>query len=219
MNRTQRGFTLAELVMAMAVVAIIGTAAAGVAIALSSAHEASEEYGESIQTARITMVRLRKDICSAKLVLQAAENKLVVWKKDTNGDQKINLSEVVRYYLDVANRQLIKETVEFPDSMADSVREALDSTVLLSTAISGTSYLSAGNSGYGKTTVIAEDVAYFRALPRTAPPLTKLLQIEVKVGDSIGSIRLRSAAYLRADLVKLVGESRGQYILTDGSGG
>jgi len=208
---------MAELVMALAITAITGLAVAGVSVALSSAYESSEGYSESIQTARTTTDRIRRAVWASKLVLRAGDGCLTVWRRDTNGDGQINLTEIVSYSLDRSNNRLVERYVAFPVGMSENTRKALDATVSLATALANDNYLGSANLGYGVTNVLAENVSSFAAEGDVAPPLTRLVEIELTVGQSLQTMTLRTAAGLRADYISRLQETKTGWVLSGGS--
>ena len=59
---TRRAFTLVELVLALAVLSVLGLTLAGVAVAVSSAVEHTEEYHHSLQSSRVGVAQLQRDV-------------------------------------------------------------------------------------------------------------------------------------------------------------
>jgi prepilin-type N-terminal cleavage/methylation domain-containing protein len=215
MRRRNTGFTLAEFVMAMAIVAIIGAAVAGVATALSTAYAHSEDFYMDIQNGRMAMLRMQSTARKAKLVTACTPTTAVLWTGDTNGDGQINLSEISMLSYDAAGARLLEYRVVYPADMAPATRSALDVVVPLSTltSVSATQDLLKTNV-YVQTTVQADQVLDFRPGVKPAAPLSKIMTFDLKVGTSGNNLELRSACALRADATQYVSTSGpGVYVL------
>ena len=96
MKASRSGFTLIEVTMAMVVISVIGLTVAGVAMALSTAQDNSQDYYQCIQTGRVSMLRLQDMLRRARLVTEVFDTGLVIWESDTNGNRTIDLSELKR---------------------------------------------------------------------------------------------------------------------------
>lgn len=210
-----RAFTLAELVMAVAIMAVVGLTVATVSMALSDAYAAGDEISQNTQTARSAMARIQKYLNKAKLIVAVGDGSVIYWADDRNGDARINISELARIKLDSAESILYVHRVVFPPEMDPAVREALDYQVGLDAATdtsSGT-YMIEANSRHIQQ-AIAEDVTAFEVAAYPACPKAKMLNITLTVGEQIHQIAIRSAASLRAGKTDEVAVSDGQYVLT-----
>lgn len=215
MKPRARAFTLTEYLMAMVVVAIIGAAVAGVAMALSTAYAHSQGFYQYMQNARISMLRIQNTARKAKLVTAATSQDAVFWTGDQNANGLINLSEVTILSYDAPAKQVKEYRVVFPASMDPMTRGALDGVVPLSTLITVPSAnLLVKTNIYCQTFVLADDVMYFRLGARPLPPLSKMLTVDLTVGREDNNLQLRSACALRADATAYVGiGATGEYVL------
>jgi prepilin-type N-terminal cleavage/methylation domain-containing protein len=84
-QKKQSGFTLVELLVAMMIVAIVLTAAATMAGALSAAKEANDQIGHDITTLLQIQTRLSDLVMRANEVTLCQASKLVLWH-DNNAD-------------------------------------------------------------------------------------------------------------------------------------
>jgi len=89
------GFTLVELIVALMVTAIVLSAVVTLSYALSSAYESTSDIGEKQAGVRYTNLRITELIRHSKLVCAWFYGDLVVWRADENGDNQINISEIV----------------------------------------------------------------------------------------------------------------------------
>ncbi len=97
MQRTQRAkaFTLMELLVGLLVTSILLSAVATLAFAMSSAQMASGDTADKQAQLRQATVYLAELIGNCRLVCAAPGPDLVVWREDTNGDNHLNVNELV----------------------------------------------------------------------------------------------------------------------------
>ncbi|MFP4105656.1 MAG: type II secretion system protein J, partial [Phycisphaerae bacterium] len=175
-QQKKQGLTLAELVMAMAITTIIGLTVAGVASALSHAYAHSEDYFESLQTARVSSIRLQRTINSSLLITAVDSEGLVLWEYDSNGNGKINLSEICIIEYDSDTKKLRTGSIRYPAGMDPSVRDGLDMTVplyRLTDRIEAKSLLS--GESYYKEQPLATNVQGFSISGNRSAPMTTMV--------------------------------------------
>ncbi len=102
-----KGFTLAELLMALVVTSIIFTAVVTLAHALDTANDASDDTSEKQAQVRYATLRISELIRHCRLICGAPGNDLCIWRSDDNGDGKINPIELV-YIESGAGRDLLQ---------------------------------------------------------------------------------------------------------------
>ncbi|MFA5239930.1 MAG: prepilin-type N-terminal cleavage/methylation domain-containing protein [Phycisphaerae bacterium] len=88
------GFTFVELLVALIVASIIFTAVAALAYALGAANDAAGDKSEKQAQVRFATLRISELIRHCKLI-DTADNGIVVWKADSDGDNEIDLNEQV----------------------------------------------------------------------------------------------------------------------------
>ncbi len=92
------GFSLVELLMALMVTGIILTAVVTLAFALNAAYDNTSDISEKQARIRYVTLNISELIGHSKLVcadFTDLAGDLVIWRKDDNGDNKINISEIV----------------------------------------------------------------------------------------------------------------------------
>ena len=92
------GFTLVELLMALIVTGIILTAVVTLAFALNAAYDNTSDISEKQSKIRFVTLNISELIGHSRLVcadFTDLTGDLVIWRKDDNGDNKINVSEIV----------------------------------------------------------------------------------------------------------------------------
>ena len=90
-----KGFTLVELLVALAVTSIVLTAVATLAYAMGTANEASGDMSQKQAQVRFTTLRISELIRYCKLIYDTPGNDIVVWKTDNNCDDIVDSDELV----------------------------------------------------------------------------------------------------------------------------
>jgi len=93
--KIERGFTLAELLIALLVTSIVLSAVATLAHSLGKANEVMREMGSKQTQLRYTSVKLSELIKHCKLVCASDADTIAVWRNDDNSDKQINIDELV----------------------------------------------------------------------------------------------------------------------------
>jgi prepilin-type N-terminal cleavage/methylation domain-containing protein len=91
----QKGFTLAELLLALIVTAIVLAAVASLAYAMSTSNDASGDTGLKQAQIRAATLRITDLIRNAKLICGTPTDAIVVWRADIDSNKKINSDELV----------------------------------------------------------------------------------------------------------------------------
>jgi len=94
-TRYESGLTLVELLIALMVTSIILTAVATLAYAMGAANDATDDTSRKQAQVRFATLRISELIRHCKLIYDAPANSIVLWKADTNGDDKVDLNELV----------------------------------------------------------------------------------------------------------------------------
>lgn len=203
-SKKTKALTLVELMMSLAMMSIIGVTVATVAAALSHAQSHTDEINENTQSARSGLLVIESYVRKAKLVTAVDTDGLAVWLGDANQDGMINIDELAMIRYDSQSRQVKLSKVSFPLNMSDAMVSILNTPKALST-VASTADVSGEFSreiyvGYLSENVLATDVDSFEVVPDTAPPLSRLVLLRIKVGESADrQVALTSSAKLRAD--------------------
>ena len=91
----RKGFTLAELMVALMVTSIVLTAVATLAFALGSANDAGNDTADKQAQVRFATVKISELIRHCKLIYNSSGNDMVIWQADDNGDDAVDSSELV----------------------------------------------------------------------------------------------------------------------------
>jgi prepilin-type N-terminal cleavage/methylation domain-containing protein len=97
-----KGFTLAELLMAIWVMSIIVAAVAALAFALGTANDMEDNTADVYSRIRYTTVRISELLRSSKLICANSGTSVAIWRADYNSDKKIEPNEIV--YLESSNK-------------------------------------------------------------------------------------------------------------------
>ncbi|MFC1675696.1 PilW family protein [Planctomycetota bacterium] len=117
MNR--KGFTLAELIVALTMTVVILTAVTALTFAVSSANDAADDTNAKQAQLRYATLRITELIRHCKLICRVSENDIAIWRADDNGDGQINTNELV-YIESSAWPDNFIRLVEFSQSGASS---------------------------------------------------------------------------------------------------
>ena len=205
-DRHDKAFTLMEMVIAMAITAVIGTAVAGVAMSLSTNYSQNTDYYYNVQSARSAVSYMRDSLRKAKLVTASSGNEVVLWV-DSNDDGLINNSEV-RYW-GVVSGELKELKVVYPSGMG-----AMDTTLTLSqlTNVATALALLQANA-YSNWISLAGDVTSFTVGVEPSAPLATFVKLNLACGSSGQAVDLRTAVAMRAPAAALVSLNNGVYSL------
>lgn len=203
-----RGFTVVEMVMAMAITAIVGLAVAGVSMTLSTGYAQSEDHYQAIQSSRASLMKIQSIVREAKLILASTNTAAAFWAADLNGDGKLNRKELVLVTYDSSTRELRQVTLKSGTlSGSDDVLALSDVATVASVA----SRLA--QDPWYESQLLATDVRSFIVSVSPDAPKATSLNISFTVGSDAQSITLRSTVVLRADKTANVGTSKGQWVL------
>ena len=90
-----RGFTLAELLMAIWVMGIILGAVAALSFALGTANDMEDNTSDVYSRIRYTTFSISEIMRSGKLICANSGSSVAIWRADYNGDNKIEPNEIV----------------------------------------------------------------------------------------------------------------------------
>jgi len=116
-SRYEKGFTLAELLIALIVTSIILTAVATLAFAISSANDSADDTSYKQAQIRFTTLRLSELLRNSRLVCFVGDEDIALWRADDNNDGQINISELV--YIEKGLDSDHLQLYEFPQPVSD----------------------------------------------------------------------------------------------------
>ncbi len=220
----------------MTIMAVTAMAVAGVSVALANAYEDTQDFYQCIQGSRSAMLRIQKIVRNARLitaatsdslvitaatsdslvVTAATSDSLVVWATDSDGSGSMSLSELTIFAYEQDAREICQYNVEFPSTMSESTKTALDKSISLAEAMD-TSAITRDikRHRYCATKILAMEVEAFDIKVTPAPPMSNLVRIQLTVstGDS-QSVTLRSASSTRSAVTEYVGTADGEYVVS-----
>jgi len=215
MIRNQRGFTLAEMLTAMVVMAIISLATLSLTMALTTAQEYSEDFHRNVQIARNSLRRIERDINRAKLITAGNSDVMVYWLEDSNDNGDIELRELRMIARDPSTGKVWLHYAEFPDFWPQVWKDQWDNdmTVQIATRLNDAATW-IKNVQWAKADELASEVSSMSFSALSAPPMCELVQIEVTVGEGPGMVKLRTTASMRAHKISDLYMDSGVYYLT-----
>jgi len=122
-NSHFNGFSLVELLVSLTVMAIILTAAVTLSYALSSAYHGTSDISEKQAQVRYANLRISGLIRHSKLVCARLYGDLVIWRADDNGDNQINISEIV--YIETGYSNGYIRLLQFTPDTSDDLNISL----------------------------------------------------------------------------------------------
>lgn len=190
-----RAFTLVELMVGLMVTSIILSAVATLAFAMSSASTAGGDSALRQAHLRNATVRLSELIGNCKMICAAPGTDLVVWARDTNGDGKINVNELV-YIEPGADRNYLRLRELRSGTLTRTIAQLaspLTKSQLLNTFVK-------------KDVSLIDACSDVQFVPDVAPPRTKVLVVRFSL--------LENGAYQRHEIVTRL-RCRSDYLLND----
>lgn len=211
--------TVAELVVAVAAVAVIGAAVTGLSFALSSAHAHSQDHYLHMQSAHNAAVRLRELIGSSVLITAADETTLVLWVGDKQLNGEINRNEMVLVEWNAAAGEIGTYRVNIGDYEWGNYE-----TPLAEFTDTASAEWEIKNDSLVTYTPLAQGISQFAFSCEPATPLARRVDFQIVAGPPQPEERpavLRSSAVLWHDKTDCVKWTGSEWILVSGgsSGG
>ena len=94
-KKNKKGFTLAELLVALMISAIVLAAVATLAWAMSSANESSGDTAQQQAQLRYATFRISELIRNCKMICNRDTDNMGIWRADDNGNGWIDIEEAV----------------------------------------------------------------------------------------------------------------------------
>ncbi|MFP4053671.1 MAG: Tfp pilus assembly protein FimT/FimU [Phycisphaerae bacterium] len=188
---SRRAMTLAELIIGLTMLSVIGLAIGGMATSLSRAYGQGESFYSDLQSARVSMMRLEAMAQGSEQLLSSdpfANSALTLWEEDRDKDGMVNLSEMVFVHFDPTRGELVEQRLnKLPDNMDFSISPSslrdVDVTVLLMWWY----------GPYRSDGVLATNLLECQLRTDTQPPDTTLISLRIKVGTADRFVQLQSA--------------------------
>ena len=213
-------FTLVEMVMAMAITAVIATSVAMATMSLSTAQLDGDSYSQSIQASRSVLMRVSANARKAGLITASGSDSVVFWAGDTNGNGLLNVSELTVIAYDAPSKEVREYVVAYPKNLSQANINANNPSMTLA-AVDTTAEAKAAilANTYKATRTLASGVTSFKiTVDKPVTPISKMMTFEMTIPSTGHSLTLRSAAVLRSPQVQDVGLVSGVYVLSIGSG-
>jgi len=184
-HNTGKGFTLAELLVALMITSIILAAVATLAFAMGSVKDSTDDTSSKQAQLRYATLRLNDLIRDCKLVCAAVGDDVVIWRADDNGDKKINASELV--YIEAGASRNYIQLLEF--TCADECE--------LSDIQNGSKKQTLLASGNYRRTEIVSACSNVQFSFDAVPPSSKFMSISFNVVENVASCQRQISGNLR----------------------
>ena len=126
--RRRHGLTLAELLMALAITAIVGAGVVAMTDAVGTALESGRQERERTIASATAASRLSSIVAPSSCTLEITGEQTVLWRGDTRRDGNIQATELGWIRYDAMRGELVFEWIEFPESWSARDREDSDRT-------------------------------------------------------------------------------------------
>ena len=201
MKRSARALTLPELLIGIAITALVGLSVSTVASVLSGTYCRSEEFHRFVQSARIATLNIQSQVRKAHLITEVSPERMMIWREPAGGDGQINPSELVLilYY---PNEDEIKQyQVVLPEWMSPEVRLLEDAPVELADLVAQPAFWAdvVRLNSYSQCRVLASGITDFSLSGSAPAPMTRLVTSHVTAGQGVRAVHLRGSAAARAD--------------------
>jgi prepilin-type N-terminal cleavage/methylation domain-containing protein len=110
-NINRKAFTLAELLVATMIMAIVMSAIVSMSYAMGSANDFTDDTASKQAQLRCALMEIKDLIRKSKLVLGTPVNCLVLWREDKNADSQVNADEVI--YLKFDSTKSVLQKIEY----------------------------------------------------------------------------------------------------------
>ncbi len=198
----RKGFTLAELIVALTMTVVILTAITALTFAVGSANDVANDTNAKQAQLRYATIRITELIRHCKLICKLEENNIAIWRADDNNNDQINLSEIV--YIGSGYDRNYVRILEFPN----------DNRGL---TFGGIKPIVSGWMDYGSTytyTMLIPECENVTVALDTAPPFSRFATISFDLEEN-GSMRhYQINASLRSSSENLL-RSSGAIIVSD----
>ena len=211
-------FTVIELALAMAITALVGLSVAAATMVISSTQEDAEQYQEYVQSARSSNLRVQTGLRKACLITSCTPTTIVYWASDANGNEQINVSELVRLSYSHISKEFRETQVDF-SNLADLTKAVMNSTVSLSTAMDDAAVrdlMTVTYKPYLQDRLLSSSVRSAEFRTDKAAPMAALVHLRLDVGDQSQAIVVQSAVALRSPQTPRVGITENVYVLMGG---
>lgn len=176
-----------ELLIGLAVSAMVLAAAAGLAFAVSHAWSRSEDINTVVTHGRNGLFQISDRLRGARAIGYAYSGLIVFWREDDNGDGKINESELS--LMTVQSGQFVEGRYVFDANVSAATRQANNGEVSRSLFTSSTIASRMQSNVYYRTGALAENVDSVTFLLDRAPPMTRMVQVSLRVSvNGLGQV-------------------------------
>ena len=201
-TRYEKGFTLAELLMALVVTSIVLAAVATLAYAFGAANDAGDDTTQKQAQVRYATLRVSELIRNCKLVFGEKAGGIGVWRADDNGNEDLNAEEVV--YVNTGDGDDHLEFMEFYGSGNPGLPDNF-------TAIIGKLTTPPFSQ---ESTILVPQCSNVQFVTDTAPPYTKSVSISFDLEENGVTHHYQIKTALRAWAGNLLDEN-GNAIVSD----
>ena len=199
------GFTLVELLVAMAVTGVVMASVATLAYAMGSVNDLADDTSQTQARLRYASLRIGELLKHCKLICPAAGGDLALWRADENDDNSINPNELV--YIEFGENGDYLRLLKF--TTADSLK-------ILLADISGGSAKTSLTANYGpEWTVLISNCSNARFYPAGITAESRFAAVLFDMPERDGLVSYQITAALRGWAGNLLDSGGGSLVSDD----
>jgi len=189
---SRRGFTLVEVVIALAISSAIGVTVAMMLGGISAATRAEHDTRRAIVKRQVAITRLGACVRGAAMVLSSADDHLVLWTGDSTGEGKPNISELRRIeWNDDSHEILVYEAPANLSAASDTEYELTNNFDSITQSL-------AGSASFPGRVRLRNVTHWDVNLDSPDPHAARAVKVALVVGSSSGSEQVLMTATMRA---------------------
>jgi len=176
LNRTglhRRGYTLIELLVGLAVMVLILTAATAFGFAALKSWSNADALRDAMLQNRAAISDAERVIRSARAIGYTTNNSLLIWANDNDGDNRINLGELVYLHYEPAQNSWFRTQLLFGPNVSQQTRQAHCTAISWSQFTSGSAVQNLLNDQYCRDLLLSDNISNYNCnLDAPAPQTT-----------------------------------------------
>jgi hypothetical protein len=189
--------TLAELVVGMVLLSIVALAVSGLTMSLSDAYAGGERFYDSLQEARVSMLRIEAEVRKAKMLLSddpLSRRSFALWQEDRNDNDRVEVSELTVYRYTPGSSTLVRQTFSFPPG-SEFADMSLSPSVLDNPGMVW--LIAEWLKPYRQDAQLCHNLTACEFIADNRPPDSELFSVRMQAGESGKDVQLQTAVSLK----------------------
>ena len=191
------GLTLVELILAMAITAMVCTAIAAMMKSVADTWQTNNADNEVFTDVRIALSRIRRTVENARLLGYSDSQRVVLWSGDNNRNLQIDYIECMMIQYEPTTEQLQLMDIYFPAGTPQSEIDARDISLDPTDFGSGQLATTLSQDQYCRVRTLVSDVKWFSLTLDVPWPETRSIVLDFKLQSLDDSMRFHAVVSLR----------------------